>query len=219
MTKKIQVAPSILSADFAAMGQAVENLEVWGADLIHCDAMDGQYVPNFSFGPSMIRAIRPHTTLPLDVHMMIDRPERYVEAFAEAGADIITVHQEATIHLHRTLQLIRSTGKKCGVVLNPATPVYTLENVLEDVDMVLMMSVNPGYGGQKFIPKVLDKVRRLRAMIEEAKLKVDIEIDGGVGIHNAAEIVDAGANILVAGSAVFDAEDPADVIHKLQCAR
>ena len=212
MTNSIKIAPSILSADFVAMGEAVVNLEQWGADYVHVDVMDGTFVPNISFGQEMVRALRKRTELPLDVHLMVDRPERYTAEFVQAGADIVTVHAEATVHLQRTLAGIRQAGAKAGVVLNPATSLTALEYVLDDVDMVLLMSVNPGFGGQSFIPAVLGKIRRLREMAPD----LDIEVDGGVGPKNIAPVLEAGANVIVAGSAVFNAADPAAVIRSLR---
>ena len=212
MTNSIKIAPSILSADFAAMGEAVVNLEQWGADYVHVDVMDGTFVPNISFGQELVRALRKRTELPLDVHLMVDRPERYTAEFVQAGADIVTVHAEATVHLQRTLAGIRQAGAKAGVVLNPATSLTALEYVLDDVDMVLLMSVNPGFGGQSFIPAVLGKIRRLREMAPD----LDIEVDGGVGPKNIAPVLEAGANVIVAGSAVFNAADPAAVIRSLR---
>lgn len=212
----IKIAPSILSADFVNMERDIKMLEKAGADYVHCDVMDGMFVPNITFGPQMIKSISNITDLPLDVHLMVQSPERYVEEFANAGADIITVHVEATTHLQRTLSVIRSLGKKAGAVLNPATSLDTLEYVLDDVDMVLLMSVNPGFGGQTFIPAVLEKTRRLKEMIDRSGKKIDIEIDGGVSPANIAEVVNVGANVVVAGSAVFGAKNPEQVIWEMK---
>lgn len=212
----IKISPSILSADFAKMGEDTVRLEKAGADLIHVDVMDGAFVPNITFGQPMVAALKKVTNVPLDVHLMIEKPERYVEEFADAGADIITVHAEATTHLQRTLQLIRGKGKKAGVVLNPATSLTALDYVYDDVDMILLMSVNPGFGGQSFIPAVMQKIRDLKKIIDEKKLPIDIEIDGGVNFKNAAAIKAAGANVLVAGSAVFGADDLQQAISKLR---
>ncbi len=200
MTK---IAPSILSADFANMADAVREVELGGADYLHCDVMDGVFVPNLTFGFKMIEDIKPHTSLPLDVHLMIVEPERYVDRFAAAGADIITFHVEATRHVQRVVCAIKDKGVRAGVVLNPATPLEMAEYVLMDVDMVLLMSVNPGYGGQSFVPQVGEKIKRLRRMIDEGGYNVELEVDGGVHAGNAAKIAGMGADVLVAGSAVF----------------
>ena len=212
----IKVAPSILSADFANVGQAVKQMEEYGADYIHCDVMDGMFVPNITFGFPMIRDLKKYTSLPMDVHLMIAEPERYVERFCEAGADLVTVHAESTPHVHRAIQMIRNCGKKPGVVLNPSTPLEQIEYVLDDVDMVLLMSVNPGYGAQKFIPQVLKKIEKLRSLIDQSGREIEIEVDGGVNEYTAREIVAAGANVLVAGNAVFTAKDPAAMIKLLK---
>lgn len=212
----IKVAPSILSADFTMMYDAVKMIEAAGADYVHCDVMDGSFVPNITFGQYMIRDLKKHTTLPLDVHLMIDNPEKFIAGFAEAGADIITVHAEATNHLDRALQLIRAAGKKTGVSLNPHTPLCVLDHVLYNIDMVLLMSVNPGFGGQSFIESSLDKARTLRSILNQKGLDIDIEMDGGIGVHNVKEITDAGVNVVVAGSAVFNSESPADTIARLR---
>ena len=213
MPKKIQVAPSILSADFSRLGDEIRAVEAAGADIIHVDVMDGHFVPNITIGPLVVEAARKITRLPLDVHLMIENPERYIADFARAGADYLTVHAEAACHLHRLVQTIREhRGVKAAVSLNPATPLDALDYVLGEVDMVLIMSVNPGFGGQAFIPSALDKIGRLRRSIDDRKLSVEIEVDGGVKPDNAARIAAAGADILVAGSAVFGAKDYAAAI-------
>jgi ribulose-phosphate 3-epimerase len=206
------IAPSILSADFARLGEQVRAAEQGGADWLHVDVMDGHFVPNITIGPLVVAALRPVTKLPLDVHLMIESPDRYLEEFVRAGADYLTVHAEACPHLHRSLQAIKALGVKAGAVLNPATPLSALEHVLEECDLVLLMSVNPGFGGQRFIPQVMEKIARLRQMIEARKLSTLIEVDGGVGPSNARQIAAAGADVLVAGSAVFgNADIPAAI--------
>jgi ribulose-phosphate 3-epimerase len=202
------LAPSILSADFARLADEVRAVDEGGAALIHVDVMDGHFVPNLTLGPDVTRAIRRSTELPVDCHLMVERPAEFVEAFAEAGADMISVHVEVERHLHRTLRAIRDRGLKAGVVLNPATPLTVLDEVLAHADYVLLMSVNPGFGGQTFIPRVLDKVRRLRERIERERLSVRIEIDGGVGPDNIDEVAASGVDMIVAGSAVFGAGTP-----------
>lgn len=203
MTKAPLISPSILSADFAALGQAVRQLDAAGADMIHVDVMDGHFVPNMTIGPDVVAALKPHSALPFDVHLMIAPADPYIEAFAEAGADILTVHPEAGLHLHRTLQTIRGLGLRAGVALNPGTPPEHLVPVADLVDLVLVMSVNPGFGGQSFIPSQLGKIRRVRAILDEAGSDALLEVDGGVKPENAGEIAAAGATALVAGSAVF----------------
>jgi ribulose-phosphate 3-epimerase len=203
MQQSTRIAPSILSADFARLGEEVRLISEGGADYIHIDVMDGHFVPNITIGPDVVKALRPHSEQTFDVHLMITPVDPYIQAFAEAGAEIITAHVEAGPHLHRTLQLIKSFGVKAGVSLNPSTPVETIENVMDEVDLILVMSVNPGFGGQSFIPSQLDKVRRLRQMIDATGRVIDLEVDGGINADNAASVVEAGADVLVAGSATF----------------
>jgi len=199
----ILLAPSILSANFANLESDIKSVEVAGANVLHVDVMDGRFVPNITIGPCVVESVREITNLPLDVHLMIVEPEKYIKDFAKAGADWISVHWEACTHLHRTVSMIKELGKKAGVVINPATPVSFLEEILPFVDFVLIMSVNPGFGGQSFIKTSLEKIKKLRETIERKGLKIPIEVDGGVKTDNVKEIVDAGANIIVAGSAVF----------------
>ena len=214
----LQIAPSILSADFAALGSAIALVEEGGADLIHIDVMDGHFVPNLTIGPPVIEAIRNVTQLPLDVHLMITQPERSIDAFIDAGATIISVHVEASSHLHRTLSHIKAKGVKAGVVLNPSTPVSQLEEVARDIDLALLMTVNPGFGAQSFIPGSEAKIRRLRELLDAADNPAPIEVDGGVNCSNAAQIVNAGAEILVAGSAIFGTPDPSSSVKALRAA-
>ncbi|BDE81330.1 ribulose-phosphate 3-epimerase [Porphyromonas somerae] len=209
------IAPSVLSADFLNLGRDIEMLNQSKAEWIHLDIMDGLFVPNISFGLPVVQAIRKATTKTLDVHLMIEQPERYITAFADAGADFLTLHYEASRHLHRAMQQIRDAGMKAGVVLNPHTPVELLQDLLPYLDLVLLMSVNPGFGGQKFIPQILDKTVRLKKMIEKRGLEVLIEVDGGVNAETAAQLFDAGADALVAGSYVFGSEDPQKTIERL----
>ena len=217
MTKKVKVAPSILSADFSRLGEEIRAVEAAGADIIHIDVMDGHFVPNITIGPLIVQAARKVTKLPLDVHLMIENPELYIADFAKAGADYLTVHAEAAYHLHRLVQSIREhKGVKAAVSLNPATPLAMLDHILGDIDMVLIMSVNPGFGGQAFIASQLDKIRALRKRIDDRKLDLEIEVDGGVKTDNAAEVAAAGADILVAGSAVFGSKDYAAAIRGIR---
>lgn len=202
--RRIKVAPSILSADFSRLGEQVAEADKGGADAIHIDIMDGNFVPNITMGPMIVDAIRSWTSLPFDLHMMVEAPERYIDDFASAGADIITVHAEACRHLHRTVHQIREAGKKPSVAISPATPVATIEEVLNDLDQALVMTVNPGFGGQAFIESMLGKVSRVRALIDKRGLSTDLQVDGGVSASTAASVVQAGANVLVAGSAVYN---------------
>ena len=203
MAQNIKISPSILSADFSILGDEIKNLEKAGADLIHVDVMDGHFVPNITMGPPIIRAIRKCTKLPFDVHLMISPVEKYIKAFADAGSDIITLHPEATDNLKRAVQTVKSFGKKAGVSLNPKTPISALMDVINDIDLILIMSVNPGFAGQSFMSEVLPKVSELRKMINDKKLKIDIEIDGGINFETAPLAVKAGANILVSGTTIF----------------
>jgi len=212
----VLVAPSILSADFAALGREVAALDRGGADLIHVDVMDGHFVPNLTIGPLVVRALKRVTNTPLDVHLMIEEPDRHIEAFVEAGAAMVSVHVEAVPHLHRTIGLIKRLGAKAGAVLNPATPAPTLEAIAGDLDFVLVMSVNPGFGGQAFIPASLDKLARVRAVLATARSSALIEIDGGVDMSNVEAVVRAGADIIVAGQAIFGTGDPESATRRIR---
>jgi ribulose-phosphate 3-epimerase len=214
----VQVAPSILSADFAALGRDIAAVERGGADLIHVDVMDGHFVPNITIGPPVVRAIKRIATRPLDVHLMIEEPDRYIEEFITAGASMVSVHVEAVPHLHRSVSHIKTLGAKAGVVLNPSTPASMLEDIAPDVDFVLVMSVNPGFGGQSFIPNTLKKLQRVRAVLNAAGSSALIEIDGGIGLDNVNAVVAAGANILVAGHAIFGTSDPEGATRALRAA-
>jgi ribulose-phosphate 3-epimerase len=216
LISKPLIAPSILSADFARLGEELSALEDAGADWVHVDVMDGHFVPNLTFGPPVIRAIRPHSTLPFDVHLMIESPERSIEAYREAGADSITVHAETCVHLHRTLNQIRESGARAGVSLNPHTSLSLIEEVLGEVDLILLMSVNPGFGGQKMITRTIDKARRLRAMCDAQGVSPLIEVDGGIKVNNIAGFAAAGVNVFVAGSAVFGASSLGEAITQLR---
>ncbi len=207
MESQIKLAPSILSADFARLGEQVAAVTKSGADYIHIDVMDGHFVPNITIGVPVVASMRPWTHLPLDVHLMIEQPERYISEFASAGANIITVHVEACPHLHRTIQLIKDLGVRAGIALNPATPLSSIEEIIPHVDLILIMSVNPGFGGQAFIPESLEKISRLRRMLDDKNLVTEIEVDGGITIDNAPGIAEAGANILAVGNSVFKAKE------------
>jgi ribulose-phosphate 3-epimerase len=212
---KATVAPSILSADFTRLGEQLAQVERGGAGVVHVDVMDGHFVPNLTLGPVVVKSVRRATKLPLDVHLMIENADRYVDAFIDAGANWVSVHVEALPHLHRTIRHIKGRGARAGVVLNPSTPIGSLEEILPEADYVLVMSVNPGFGGQSFIPSSVDKIRRLKKTIDERRLSTQIEVDGGVDAGNARALVEAGAQVLVAGSAVFDGGDPEAGVRRL----
>ena len=212
----IKLAPSILSADFARLLEDVKKVEKAGCEYLHIDVMDGHFVPNITLGPGIVKSLRKDVNMVFDAHLMIENPDNYIKEFADAGCDIIVVHQEACTHLHRTIQNIKSHGIKAGVALNPATPIETIKYVLQDVDMVLLMSVNPGFGGQSYIPVVTEKIKELKALIDEMNLDIDIEVDGGVKPSNIAEVVNAGANIIVAGSAIFNAGNIDEAVKSLR---
>jgi ribulose-phosphate 3-epimerase len=212
------ISPSILSADFAHLADGVQQIVAAGADWVHVDVMDGHFVPNLTVGPPMVEALRKVTTLPLDVHLMMTNPDEFIPEFAKAGANILTVHVETCPHLHRTVQSIKEHGMKAGVSLNPATSATTLEHILGDVDLVLVMSVNPGFGGQTFIDSTLDKIRQIRAMISASKGSPYLEVDGGITVKNVASVLKAGANVLVAGSAIFGSDNMSDTIRQLRTA-
>src|SRR3989304_6913969 len=216
MANEMKIAPSILSADFVRLGDELGKIEDAGADMIHIDVMDGHFVPNITIGPFIVEAVRKATSLPLDVHLMIDRPDDYVSAFADAGADIITVHVEAATHLHRTIQQIKEKGKKAGVSLNPSTPLVMVECVLEDIDLLLIMSVNPGFSGQKFIPSAMEKIKEARRMLDKIGSTAYLEVDGGIKLDNIAEVASAGADMLVSGSGIFGTQDYKKTIEEMK---
>lgn len=212
----VKIAPSILSADFSKLGEEITAAEKAGADFIHIDVMDGHFVPNITIGPLVVKSVKKIASLPLDVHLMIEEPDRYIRDFAESGADIITVHSEASVHLHRTIQNIKEFGIKAAVSVNPATPLSHIEVILPYIDMALLMSVNPGFGGQKFIPETFPRIQRLKNLINENKYKVDIEVDGGVNVENVSEVVLAGADIVVMGSAFYNSKDYAETVNTVR---
>ena len=212
----IKLAPSILSADFARLLEDVKKVEKAGCEYLHIDVMDGHFVPNITLGPGIVKSLRKDVNMVFDAHLMTENPDNYIKEFADAGCDIIVVHQEACTHLHRTIQNIKSHGIKAGVALNPATPIETIKYVLQDVDMVLLMSVNPGFGGQSYIPVVTEKIKELKALIDKMNLDIDIEVDGGVKPSNIAEVVNAGANVIVAGSAIFNAGNIYEAVKSLR---
>jgi ribulose-phosphate 3-epimerase len=214
--RPVRIAPSVLSADFSRLADEIRAVEAAGADLIHLDIMDGRFVPNLTAGPVVVKAVRKVTRLPLDVHLMIVEPERLIPEFIEAGCNYLTVHVETCPHLHRTVQMIKERGVKAGVTLNPATPLSAVEPILPDVDLLLIMSVNPGFGGQRFIPQALDKVRQARAMLDARRLPAELEVDGGVKVDNIKELAAAGATIFVAGSAIFGSKDYKETIRQMR---
>lgn len=217
MKRTIKIAPSILSADFSKLGEDIKLVDEGGADIIHYDVMDGHFVPNMTIGPLVLKDIRKCTKLPIDVHLMISNPDQYIADFAKAGADMISVHQETCTHLHRTIQLIKENNCKAGVVLNPHTPLNTLDEILPLLDFVLIMSVNPGFGGQKLIPETLTKISKLKETLAERGLgHIEIEIDGGVKIDNIKEVIDAGTDIIVSGSGIYNAPDPQEMIQRMK---
>lgn len=212
----IKIAPSILSADFARLGEEIKSAEEAGADLIHVDVMDGHFVPNITIGPPVVKAVKKIASIPLDVHLMIEEPDKYIKAFAESGADIITVHSEACVHLHRTVQNIKERGVQAAVSLNPATSLSNIEFILPFVDMVLLMSVNPGFGGQQFIQEVLPKIKELRNIVDQKKYVMDIEVDGGINVDNVADVAHAGADIVVMGSAFYNSDNYAETVNSVR---
>lgn len=212
----MKLAPSILSADFSNLIGDVKRVEDAGCDMLHIDVMDGHFVPNITIGPLIVESLQGKTTLPFDVHLMIEDPDQYIPQFAKAGAHIISVHSEACVHLHRTIQLIKAHNVKAAVALNPGTPLNVIEHVLEDLDMVLIMTVNPGFGGQSFIEPMIEKIRSLKKIIEDRGLSIDIQVDGGIKVDNVKKVIDAGANIIVAGSAIFGSENIPEVVTKFR---